>query len=97
VFSGLNRPGGSITGTTANRTVPTRGATPLTSWSGTVRQEVEKPSASRRFWRLWGWAVSPPATPCQLLRTFSPPPFAPQTKANPYDNGRRKGLATRPL
>ena len=31
-------------------------ATPVVS--GSQRQEVANPSASRRFWRVWGWVVS---------------------------------------
>jgi hypothetical protein len=32
-----------------------------------MRQEVATPSASRCFWRLWIWALSLHATPCQPL------------------------------
>jgi hypothetical protein len=35
-----------------------------------MRQEVAKPSASRRFWRLWIWVVPHPAVPCHLLPTI---------------------------
>jgi len=62
-----------------------------------MRQEVAKPSASRRFWRFWSWAVSRPATPCIPLPAFGTPPFTPlftpPKKANPFgDDGTQKGF-----
>ena len=64
-----------------------------------MRQEVAKPSASRRFWRLVVWALLLRATPCHMLPTiltslftslFTSPP-----KANLRGGERTEGLEPR--
>jgi hypothetical protein len=63
--------------------------------SGSPRQEVAKPSASRCFWRLVVWALLLRATPCHMLPTILTSLFTSPPKANLRGGGRTEGLEPR--